>query len=109
MYIDDVTEGVQDEEESEDDDSVKTDGGDNVMSLYSRDEKIRGGSAELPSIWTSSDPDKVATHWITRDLAYSNGAKRGLLEEGHQLVLLKDFVCKEDRVEPSSKQLYKKK
>ncbi|KAK4852896.1 hypothetical protein QYF36_000867 [Acer negundo] len=39
MTPDDVTEGVQDEEESRDDDSVKTDRGDNVMSLYSGDEK----------------------------------------------------------------------
>ncbi|KAI9201108.1 hypothetical protein LWI28_018165 [Acer negundo] len=49
MYTNDVTEGVQDEEGSEDDDSVKTDRGDNVMSLYNRDEKVSEDTGDQES------------------------------------------------------------
>ena len=46
---DDVTEGVQDEEESGDD-SVKTDGGDNVMCLNSGDEKVSEDTEDQKSV-----------------------------------------------------------
>ena len=46
---DDVTEGVQDEEESGDD-NVKTDGGDNVMCLNSGDEKVSEDTEDQKSV-----------------------------------------------------------
>ena len=55
MYIDALAEadavmkGVQDEEESRDD-SVKTDGGDNVMCLYSGDEKVSEDIGDQESV-----------------------------------------------------------
>ncbi|KAI9169494.1 hypothetical protein LWI28_013178 [Acer negundo] len=45
----DVTEGVLDEEGSGDDDSVKTDRGDNVMSSYSGDEKVSEDTGDQES------------------------------------------------------------
>ena len=49
MYIDVVTEGVQNNEESGDD-SVKTDGGDNVMCLYNGDEKVSEDTGDQESV-----------------------------------------------------------
>ncbi|KAI9194601.1 hypothetical protein LWI28_007481 [Acer negundo] len=82
-----VTEGVQDEEESRDN-SVKTNGGDNVMSLYSGDEKVSEDTGDQESASEETGDEEQLCDTQVNQLKQSKSKKRKTLESGAIVLLI---------------------